>query len=151
MNSKGIRKVAPLWPTFALAVVVAALPARALAISSVSAPTPPATASATYTYKTFLDPGRIGPGLTGNLNEDFGTLQLTFSPNKIIQGTYRPDYGNFMPVTGGITGAKTFWLSFGAGNVRFSGHFTHHGFVADSQGLSAGGRYWRLHGQFQHA
>lgn len=122
----------------------------AFAISTAPAPTPPASHKVTYTYKTYLEPGRIGPGLRGNLNEDFGTLQLTFNPDKIISGTYRPDYGNFVNVTGGITGPRRLYLSFGSGNLRMDGHFTTHGLVANSQGVAAGGRYWRLHAEFAY-
>ena len=134
----------------ALATIVG-FRAPAGAVTTVAAPTPPATQRVTYTYKTYLEPGRLGGGSVGNLNENFGTLQLTFTPDKIISGTYRPDYGNFTNVTGGLTGPRSFWLSFGSGNVRMNGHFTTHGLFADTAGVSATGRYARLHAQFQHA
>lgn len=116
------------------------------------APTPPPDHQVTYTYKTFLAPDRIGGGLLGNLNEDFGTLTLTFYPNKIIQGTYRPDYGSFTSVTGGMLDAGHFWLDFGiSGRIHVGAHFTKHGIVGTAQSWGNPLMVWRLHGQFQHA
>ena len=141
-----------LWVNVAvLSAVITAMRLPASAVTTTVAPTPPPSQRVTYTYKTYLEPGRLGTAPLGNLNEAFGTMQLTFTADNIITGTYRSDYGNFVNVTGGRTGANTFWLSLGSGNVRLSGHFTTHGIVADSQGINAGGRYWRLHGQYQHA
>jgi hypothetical protein len=125
---------------------------RAAAAVVTVAPTPPPDRQVTYAYKTFLAPDRIGGGLLGNLNEDFGTLTLTFYPSKIIQGTYRPEYGNFTPVTGGMLDSGHFWLDFGiSGRIHFGGHFTKHGIVGTAQSWSNPLATWRLHGQFQHA
>ena len=140
------------WRTIvALVAAVIGMRVPASAVSTTVAPTPPQSQRVTYTYKTYLEPGRLGTAPLGNLNEAFGTMQLTFTADNIVTGTYRSDYGNFVNVTGGRTGPKTFWLSLGNGNARLNGHFTAQGLVAESQGINAGGRYWRLHGEYQHA
>lgn len=51
-----------------------------------------------------------------------GKLQLTFTPDNIIQGYYRPDdNGAFVPVTGGRQGENV-WFDIGrSGNLRVTG------------------------------
>jgi hypothetical protein len=87
-------------------------PAKAYAVSArpAPAPTPPPSATVTYTYRTFFAPEPIGGAPLGDLNEDFGTLQLTFNSNGVISGTYRPDFGAPIPVTDGRTDPQHLWL-----------------------------------------
>jgi hypothetical protein len=128
------------------------IPLGAFAVVVTNAPTPPPGKQVTYTYKTFLAPDHLGVGRIGNLNEDFGTLTLTFYPSKIIQGTYRPDYGSFTPVTGGISDDGQLRLDFGvSGRIHFTGHFSKHGISGVAQSWTPSMTYWRLHAQFEHA
>jgi hypothetical protein len=107
--------------THLLAVALAfasMFPATAFAVTvrPPQAPTPPPNGTVTYTYRTFLAPEPIaGGGPVGDLNEDFGTLHLTFNANGIISGTYHPDYGPPIPVTGGRTDPQHLWLELGGG------------------------------------
>ena len=133
------------------AAALALAPVSAGAIVVTSAPTPPPNQTVTYTYKTFFEPEGVGPGPMGDLNQNFGTLTLTFNANRIISGTYRPDYGSFATVTGGLTG-NTFWLDLGmSGRLHLMGRFTHHGFVASALAPADPTVTWRLHAQFAHA
>lgn len=126
-------------------------PAAAQAIVVAPAPVPPAHQTVTYTYKTFLGPSRFGIGPFGDLNQDFGTLKLTFNADGIISGTYKPEYGTFSSVTGGRNG-KNFHLELGSrGQLRLLGHFTVHGIAATAQTFSARGNYWQLYGDFVRA
>ena len=131
----------------AFATLAFPLTAASVTTTPATAPTPPPNQRVTYTYKTFLDPVRVGPGPIGDLNENFGTLTLTFNPDKIIQGTYKPDFGNFTTVTGGLTGGRNLWLDIGG--THYTGRFTRHGFAASSA-LTPAGMTWRLYGYFQH-
>ena len=130
-----------------IATLAIQLSAASVTTTPATAPTPPPNKRVTYTYKTFLDPVRVGPGPIGDLNENFGTLTLTFNADKIIQGTYKPDFGNFTTVNGGLTGGRTLWIDIGG--TRFTGHFTRHGFAASSA-LTTAGITWRLYGYFLH-
>ncbi len=132
----------------ALIALTLAVPAGAAAVGVRAAPVPPLHHTVTYTYKSFLAPENFGTGAFGDLNQDFGSLKLTFNADGIISGTYKPDFGSFVSVTGGRNG-NTFWLEFGSRGVRrFQGHFTIHGLVATASTFSPRGTYWRLVGQF---
>jgi hypothetical protein len=136
----------------AIALAIALwIPTNAFAATALpeAAPTPPPTATVTYTYRTFFAPEPIGGTPVGDLNEDFGTLQLTFNANGIISGTYRPDFGSPIPVTGGRE-SQRLWLDFDTtGRVRVMGEFTRRGFVASS-GVNPTGTIWRLFAIHQH-
>lgn len=140
-----------LFAALAFALV---FPAKAYAVTvrPPEAPTPPPNGTVTYTYRTFLAPEPIaGGGPVGDLNEDFGTLQLTFNANGIISGTYHPDYGPPIPVTGGRTDPQHLWLELGtAGRIRLTGQFTSRGFVASSP-VDPSGAVWRLFAIYEHA
>lgn len=123
--------------------------AFAVTVRPDAAPTPPPTATVTYTYRTFLAPDPIGAMPVGDLNEDFGILQLTFNANGIISGTYRPEFGSPIPITGGRE-SQRLWLDFGpTGRLRVMGQFTRRGFVAS--GVDPTGTIWRLFAIYQHA
>jgi hypothetical protein len=50
-----------------------------------------------------------------------GTLSLITQPDGTISGTYRPDYGGFVPVMGGRDGSRV-WLDFEiAGRISVNG------------------------------
>jgi len=75
---------------------------------------------------------------------DFGTITLTFNPDKTIRGTYRPDIGDPTTVTDGLTGGRNLRLQIGG--RRFSGRFTRRGFAVTSATASGSGS--NLWGQF---
>jgi hypothetical protein len=59
-----------------------------------------------------------------------GTMRLTFHPDGILQGTYVPDAGNPIPVTGGIEDSGRVWLSIGTRNrMTVNGHVHQGGWI----------------------
>lgn len=78
----------------------------------------PAAASAPTTYTTTLTQVLPGP----SAGEFDGKLQLTISPDGIINGYYIPQYdGGFVPVTGGIVNGS-YWLDIDVANgLRVNG------------------------------
>ena len=112
---------------------MAATPAPSPASSQ--APMPPPDQRVTYRYKTEVrvdtvgshrQSGNLGEA-RGILDEGFGALELTFNGDGSINGTYKPDAGNFVSVTGARTGFKDFWLQIGVNHL--TGQFTSTGFV----------------------
>lgn len=75
-------------------------------------------AAKTITYHTAYT--QTNPFPSGG--EVTGQMRLTFSPDGIVSGTYREEYGSrISSVTGGVDGNKI-WLSFGTqGRRRFTG------------------------------
>jgi hypothetical protein len=125
-----------------------AVPAAAWCATVAPAPTPPPNQHVTYTYKTFLDPAAVDYWQITAFDVDFGTMTLTFDPDKTITGTYAPDFGNPTKVTGSVTGAGT--LSLQIGSRQFAGRFTPRG-IAVAFGPSASNTGRRLWGQFVRA
>jgi hypothetical protein len=123
-----------------------AVPLRApSATVAPSAPTPPPNHRVTYTYKTFLDP-TADYWTIRKFDVDFGTVTLTFNPDKTIQGTYAPDFSRPISVSGRVVGGGR--LSLEIGSSHFSGRFTPRGIVATSGTTGANRRLWA---QFVHA
>jgi hypothetical protein len=58
---------------------------------------------------------------------DFGTLTVTFNPDKTIQGTYTPDFGSPMCVSGRVMAEAR--LSLEIGSRHFTGMFTPRGIL----------------------
>ena len=112
------------------------------------APTPPPNQRVTYTYKTFLDPATVDYWQIRAFDVDFGTMTLTFDPDKTITGTYAPDSGNATKVTGNVTGTGA--VSLQIGGRPFAGRFTPRG-IAVAFGPAASGTGRRLWGQFVRA
>lgn len=98
---------------------IAAL-AAAAALSAVPAVSQAAVSSTTQAVHANYDT-TFGP-IMGFAVPWSGKLQLTFTPDGIIQGYYRPDdNGAFVPVTGGRQGDSV-WLDIGrSGNLRVTG------------------------------
>jgi hypothetical protein len=111
------------------------------------APTPPPNQRVTYTYKTFLGPAAVDYYGIDSFNVVFGTMTLTFNPDKTIEGRYEPDAGTAQAVTGNLTADGNLILQIG--NQRYTGHFTRLGFAVSTSTVPGMG--FRLWGQFVHA
>jgi hypothetical protein len=111
------------------------------------APTPPPNQRVTHTYKTFLGPAAVDYWSIDRFNVVFGTMTLTFNPDKSIEGTYEPDNGTAQPVTGTFTGDGKLTLQ--VGDQRYTGEFTRRGFALSTSTIAGMG--FRLWGQFVHA
>jgi hypothetical protein len=139
------RMLVPLaLATFAMV----ALPLAARCATVTPAPTPPPNQRVTYTYKTFLDPAAVDYWTIRAFDVVFGTMTLTFDPDKTITGTYAPDFGSPTKVTGSFAGVGA--LSLQIGSRRFAGRFTPRGF-ATTFGPPTAGTSRRLWGQFVRA
>jgi hypothetical protein len=110
------------------------------------APTPPPNQRVTYTYKTFLGPAAVDYWSIDRFSVDFGTMKLTYNPDKAIQGTYEPDNGTAQPVTGALIGDGKLVLQ--VGDQRYTGEFTRRGFAVSTSTIPGMG--FRLWGQFVH-
>ncbi|MDB5073489.1 MAG: hypothetical protein JWM87_4600 [Candidatus Eremiobacteraeota bacterium] len=139
------RMLVPL--AFAIFAMVE-VPVAALCATVTPAPTPPPNQHVTFTYKTFLDPATVDYWQIRAFDVDFGTMTLTFDPDKTITGTYAPDFGNPTKVTGSVTGTGT--LSLQIGSRPFAGRFTPRG-IAVAFGPAASSMGRRLWGQFVRA
>jgi hypothetical protein len=128
-----------------LIVVVAVFVVPGAAIAAPvqpAAPTPPANQRVTYTYKTFLDPTTDYWGIR-SFDVDFGTITLTFKPDKTIRGTYRADSSPPTTVWGHVVAGGKLSLQIKARHLI--GHFTRRGFVVSTQ---SAGSHWTLWAQF---
>lgn len=130
---------------FAVLAMLAAPPRASSATVAAAAPTPPPNHRATYLYKTFLDPASDYWTIR-RFNVDFGTLTLTFNPDKTIQGRYTPDFSKPMTVSGRVKAGGRLWLEFQG--RHYTGRFTPRGIVASTWPAQPN---WRLWGQFVHA
>jgi hypothetical protein len=137
----------PMSVAFAI-FAIAAVPLAALCATVTPAPTPRPNQRVTYTYKTFLDPTTVDYWQIRAFDVDFGTMTLTFDPDKTVTGTYAPDFGTPATVTGSFTGPGT--LSLQIGSRQFAGRFTPRG-IAVSFGPAASGTGRRLWGEFVRA
>ncbi|MGD1065505.1 MAG: hypothetical protein ABR975_01670 [Vulcanimicrobiaceae bacterium] len=135
-----------LVPLLAFALLGA--PAPASSAADVLAPIPPPHQRVTYTYHTFFDPGSVSYDQIDSFTVVYGTLILTFNPDRTIRGTYTPNFGKAQVVTGHLmtTGALHFWV----GGHHFVGQFTPHGIavVSTTLGSSSSLQLW---GRFVHA
>lgn len=107
MNTKRIIQTAAI----AVAAGFAAVPAISPATTTQS------TVPIKATYDTTLE------SITGMGAPWTGTLQITISPNGIIQGYYHPADNTmaFIPVTGGLNGDSV-WMDIGrSGGLRVNG------------------------------
>lgn len=111
------------------------------------APTPPPDRRVTYTYKTFRAPVIGNYDQIDQFSVEFGTMTLTFAPDKSVRGTYNPDFGKPASVTGTVGAGQ---LSLQVGGSHFTGRFTRRGFaVATPSAVPGTGE--RLWGQFVRA
>jgi hypothetical protein len=136
-----------VFPLAAPPVVAATSPSPSAGDVFPPAPTPPPNQRVTYTYKTFLGPAAVDYYGIDNFNVVFGTMTLTFNPDKTIVGRYEPDNGTAQTVTGSLAGDGN--VSLQVGDQRFSGHFTRRGFACSTSTIPGMG--FRLWGQFVHA
>jgi hypothetical protein len=142
--------------TVAILILFAAAPLRPAAAPLPSpsatrptpAPTPPPGRRVTYAYKTFRSPVVGDYFKIDQFSVEFGTMTLTFNPDKSIRGTYAPDFGNPASVTGTVGDAGLLSLQVGGGH--FDGRFTRRGFAA-ATASTAPGTGERLWGQFLRA
>ncbi|GEM_PF-4314150 len=67
-----------------------------------------ALAAAQLSYTTTLQP--TGPSMT--LGDYYGTLTLRVASDGIVQGWYKPQYGDFTPVQGSLQNGS-YWLQIG--------------------------------------
>jgi len=111
------------------------------------APTPTPNQRVTYSYKTFHGPAAVDYWQIDRFNVVFGTMTLTFNPDKTIQGTYEPDNGTAQTVTGNLTEEGN--PSLQVGDQRYTGRFTPRGFAVSTSTIPGIG--FRLWGQFVHA
>jgi hypothetical protein len=128
-------------------VVAATSPSPSAGDTFPAAPTPPPNQRVTYAYKTFLGPAAVDYYGIDNFNVVFGTMTLTFNPDKTIEGRYEPDNGTVQAVTGNRTPDGNLTLQIG--NQRYTGHFTRRGFACSTSTVPGMG--FRLWGQFVHA
>jgi hypothetical protein len=130
-----------------IAPLAVAMPSVAAVIVGAPAPIPLLWLRVTLSYKTMVNEDSIGPDRqVGALDAGFGTLKLTFNPDGIIDGTYKPDDGNFRLISGGRTSRDALWIEIGG--ERFIGHFTRGG-IALTSPTSVSGRTLYLAGQFE--
>jgi hypothetical protein len=130
-----------------LAFALFAVPAPAISatVAPPPAPTPPPNQRVTYKYKTFLDPGEVDYWTIHKFDVIFGTLALTFNPDKTIRGTYRPDYSASETVSGRLMGGGRLRLHIG--KQHFDGRFTPRGFAVATAPAGPGTTLW---GQLMH-
>jgi hypothetical protein len=101
------------------------------------APVPALTERVTYNYAVEIREETMGPNrMDGDINSGIGILHLTFNPDSSINGTYKPDNGNFELIRGARTGSDD--LSILIHGHRFAGHFTSKGLVMTSPPSIAG-------------
>jgi len=130
-----------------IAPLAVAIPSVAAVTVGAPAPIPPLSQRVTLSYKTTVNEDSIGPDRqSGPLDGGFGTLKLTFNSDGIIDGTYKPDDGNFQLISGGRTSRDELWISIDG--ERFIGHFTRGG-IALMSPTSVSGRTLYLAGQFE--
>jgi hypothetical protein len=120
------------------AMVAVPLPAPTVTMTA-AAPPPPPNHRVTYRYKTFLDPTADYWTIRG-FDVVFGTLTLTFNPDKTIVGTYTPDFSKPQYVSGRLVGGGH--LSLEIGSSHFSANFTPRGIAAISGVRGANVRLW---------
>lgn len=118
------------------------------ASATLTAPTPPPGHRVTYTYNTFLDPAEVRNWQIRKFDPVFGTMTLTFNPDKTIRGIYRPESTNSASVSGALTGGGKLWLQIRS--RRFTGRFTPRGFATTSSAADPHSSP-QLWGQFVHA
>lgn len=120
--------------------VAASSPTPAPSAAPVPAPVPALDERVTYRYATAISLDRAGPVLRGRtfdgpgaaadeppsaLHVGPGVLELTFNGDGSINGTYKPDVGTLISITGARTDPNDLWISIGLS--RFTGHFTRSG------------------------
>lgn len=131
---------------FAAALAASLAPGVALPAAASSptpapspAPVPALDEHVTYRYATTISLDTGGPvpragrfdgpaaadELPGALHLGPGVLELTFNADGSINGTYRPDVGTLIGITGARTGPNDLWISIGSSH--FTGHFTRSG------------------------
>lgn len=127
-------------------VAAAEQPVAAVTVS-VPAPVPALGQRITFSYKTTVNEDSIGPHRQyGALDAGLGTLKLTFNPDGVIDGTYKPDDGTFRLITGGRMSQDELWISIGG--ERFYGRFTPNGIALNTETVVSG-RTLYLAGQFE--
>jgi hypothetical protein len=113
------------------------------------APVPALNVRVTYNYATDIRAETIGPNrMDGELNSGVGILHLTFNTDGSINGTYKPDNGNFELIRGARTGDDDLWITMRG--RRFTGHFTSNGLVMIST-PSIAGTTLHLRGNFRQS